>query len=123
LAGRTQEESSGKPIVGGLVLMRALLAFVLLAALQATSFNVLLTTGVLILMGFLFAVFMVHILSLSMELIPAGKAGLINVLIGVGGAFGSFIGPFIAQALGFLHVFVVAGVIFLAAFVLFEIFA
>ena len=77
----------------------------------------------MIFMGFLFAVFMIHIFSLSMELIPAGKAGLINVLIGLGGAFGSFVGPFIAQAVGFLHVFVAAGLFFFAAFVFFEIFA
>jgi MFS family permease len=123
LVGRTPEESNGKRIVGVLVLGRGLLALTLLAALQASSFNVLLTTGILILMGFLFAVFMVYILSLSMELIPAGKAGLINVLIGMGGAFGSFFGPFIAHALGFPHVFVVAGVIFFAAFVFFKLFA
>jgi MFS family permease len=123
LVGRTYQESDGKASVGTLVLVRGLLAFVLLAALQASSFNVLLTTGVLVLMGFLFAFFMVHILSLSMELIPAGKAGLINVLTGVGGAFGSFAGPLIAQALGFLHVFLVAGAIFLASFVFFKIFA
>jgi hypothetical protein len=45
------------------------------------------------------------------------------VLIGVGGAVGSFIGPFIAQAFGFLDVFVGAGAIFFAAFVFFKIFA
>jgi len=123
LVGRRSEEWNGKRFVGGLVLGRGLLAFTLLAALQVSSFSVLLTTGILILMGFLFAVFMVHILSLSMELIPAGKAGLINVLIGMGGAFGSFAGPFIAQALGFLDVFVVAGLIFFVAFVFFKLFA
>lgn len=123
LAGRTSEQSNGKTSVGGLVLIRSLLAFILLVALQQSSFNVLLTTGILILMGFVFAVFMVHILSLSMELIPAGKAGLMNVLMGVGGAFGSFAGPFVAQALGFLHVFVVAGIIFFVAFVFFKLFA
>jgi MFS family permease len=123
LAGRMSQGSTGKARVARLVLFRSLLAFVLLAALNLSSFNVLLTTGILVAMGFLFAVFMVAILSLSMELIPAGKAGLINVLIGVGGAFGSFIGPFIAQASGFLQVFVVAGAIFFAAFVFFKIFA
>jgi MFS family permease len=127
LAGRVSEESSGKSRVGGLVLVRSLLAFVLLATLQASSFNVLLAVSVLVLMGFVFAVFMVHILSLSMELVPAGKAGLVNVLIGVGAAFGSFAGPFIAQAFGFpfgfLYVFVIAGVIFFAAFIFFKLFA
>jgi MFS family permease len=123
LAGRSKQESTGKASVGRLVLIRSLLAFVLLAALQVSSINVLLTTGVLILMGFVFALFMVHILSLSMELIPAGKAGMVNVLTGVGGALGSFAGPFIAQALGFLHVFIAAGVIFFVAFVFFKLFA
>jgi MFS family permease len=123
LAGRASEQSTGKARVGELVLVRSVLAFMLLATLWSSSFSVLLAVGILILMGFVFAVFMVHILSLSMELIPAGKAGLVNVLIGVGGAFGSFVGPFIAQALGFFQVFVVAGVIFLVAFVFFKLFA
>lgn len=123
LVGRTSEEGNGKRFVGGLVLAGCLLALILLAALQVSSFSVLLTTGILILMGFFFAIFMVYILSLSMGLIPAGKAGLINVLIGMGGAFGSFVGPFIAQSLSFLHVFVVAGAIFFVAFIFFKFFA
>jgi MFS family permease len=122
LVGRASEEGNGKRSIGGLVLARGLLAFILLAALQVSSFSVLLATGILILMGFFFAIFMVHILSLSMDLIPAGKAGLINVLIGMGGAFGSFIGPLIAQSFSFLHVFVVAGTIFFVAFVFFKLF-
>ena len=123
LVGRTSEEGNEKRFVGRLVLARGLLAFILLAALQVSSFSVLLASGILILMGFFFAIFMVYILSLSMGLIPAGKVGLINVLIGVGGAFGSFIGPFIAQSFSFLHVFVAAGIIFFAAFVFFRLFA
>jgi hypothetical protein len=63
-------------------------------------------------------------LSLSMELIPSGKAGLFNVLIGIGGACGSFIGPFIAaQAIGFAGVFMVAGTIFFVAYLTLKIFA
>jgi MFS family permease len=123
LAGSRSGQSSGKPNIGRLVLVRSLLAFILLAALQQSLFSVSLTIGVLILMAFVFAVFMVNILSLSMELIPAGKVGLINVLAGIGGACGSFAGPLIAQALGFLDVFIVAGVIFFAAFVSFRLFA
>jgi MFS family permease len=123
LVGRTSEEENGKRFVSGLVLARGLLAIMLLAALQVSSFSVLLTSGILILMGFFFAIFMIYIYSLSMGLIPPGKAGLINVLIGLGGAFGSFIGPFIAQSLSFLHVFVVAGIIFFVAFVFFKLFS
>jgi hypothetical protein len=59
-------------------------------------------------------------------LIPAKKSGLFNVLIGVGGAFGSFIGPFIAQTFGgmfgFFCVFVTAGIIFLFAYIFFRLF-
>ena len=123
LAGRMSQESTGKAPVAGLVLFRSVFALVLLATVSVSSFSVLLATGTLVVMGFLFAVIMVRILALSMELIPAGKAGLINVLIGLGGAFGSFIGPFIAQVSGFFQVFVVASAIFFAAFVFFRIFA
>jgi MFS family permease len=94
----------------------------LLAALHLSSFNLTLTTVVLIFMGFLYAVSMVRILASSMELIPAGKAGTINVLIGIGAAFGSFIGPFLAQVSGFFYVFLISGVIFLAGFVFFKLF-
>lgn len=122
LAARASRESTGKGHVTLTVLARSLLAFILLGALSLSSFDVLLTTVVLIIMGFLFAVFIVRVLSLSMELIPPGKAGLINVLTGVGGAIGSLIGPLIATV-GFLSVFVGAGAIFFAAFVFFTIFA
>jgi hypothetical protein len=74
-------------------------------------------------MGFAYASFLVYTLSLSMELIPSGKAGLFNVLIGIGGACGSFVGPFIAsQAFGFEAVFITAGVTFLVAYLAFKIF-
>lgn len=122
LAAKSSQGSTGKGHVALTVLARSLLAFILLGALGLSSFDVLLTTVVLIVMGFLFAVFIVRILSLSMELIPPGKAGLINVLTGVGGAVGALIGPLIATV-GFLDVFVGAGVIFFAAFVFFTIFA
>jgi MFS family permease len=123
LVGRTSEESNGKASMSRLVLFRALLAFLLLAALRQSSFDVFLTIGVVIFLGFAFAVFIVNIEHFSMELIPAGKAGSMNVLIGVGSAVGSFVGPFIAQALGFFHVFVITGIIFLMAFVFFKLFA
>jgi len=122
-AGRAQEKSNGKSTIGRPVLVRGLLAFVLLAALKTSSFNVLLTTAVLIFMGFLFAFFMIHVFLLSMELIPSGRAGLINVLIGLGAAFGSFTGPFIASTVGFFDVFVIAGALFLVAFLFFKVFA
>jgi MFS family permease len=126
-AGRRSERSEGKKGLQRIVLFRGLFAFVFIAALSLSAgTSVVLATSLLILMGFLFAVFMVSILSLSMELIPAKKSGLFNVLIGVGGAFGSFIGPFIAQTFGgmfgFFCVFVTAGIIFLFAYIFFRVF-
>jgi MFS family permease len=125
-AGRRSERSEGRKGLQRIVLFRGLFAFVFIAALSLSAgTSVVLATSLLILMGFLFAVFMVSILSLSMELIPAKKSGLFNVLIGVGGALGSFIGPFIAQTFGgmfgFFCVFVTAGIIFLVAYIFFRV--
>jgi len=77
----------------------------------------------LVLMGFAYAVFLINTLSISMEVLPQGKAGLFNVLIGVGGAAGCLTGPLIAETYGFLYVFLVASAIFLLSHLAFRIFA
>jgi len=123
MAGRRSGRSVGKANLGRIVIFRSLLAFLLIAALQIPVYNVGLTIVILMLMSFAYAMFLIYTLSLSMELIPAGKAGLFNVLIGIGGACGSFIGPFIAQTFGFFYVFILAGVIFSSAYIAFKIFA
>jgi MFS family permease len=124
LARMRSTRSTGKANLGRIVMFRSALAFLLIAVLQiSASVAVGLAAMILILMGFAYAIFLVSTLSLSMELIPAGKAGLFNVLIGIGGALGSFIGPFIAQASGFFNVFIIAGVIFFSAYVAFKIFS
>jgi len=124
LARMRSTRSTGKANLGRIVMFRSVLAFLLIAVLQiSASVAVGLAAMILILMGFAYAIFLVSTLSLSMELIPAGKAGLFNVLIGIGGALGSFIGPFIAQASGFFNVFIIAGVIFFSAYVAFKIFS
>jgi MFS family permease len=123
LAGRRSDPSTGKPNLRRIVVSRGFLAFAFILALSLSAIaKVGLATGLLMLMGFLYAMFIVSTLSLSMELIPAGKSGLFNVLIGVGGALGSFIGPFIAQGFGFFTVFITAGVVFVVAYVAFKIF-
>jgi MFS family permease len=121
-AGSRSNPQTGKANISRIVIFRGLFAFLLIAAIQAPLFNVPLVTTLLILLGFVYALFLVYTLSLSMELIPSGKAGLFNVLIGIGGAFGSFIGPFIAQASGFIYVFVTSGMLFLLAYVFFKMF-
>lgn len=126
LAGSRSEKTTGKAILSRIVMLRCLLAFLFIAALWMSGFfSVILASTILILMGFLYAIFLVSTLSLSMELIPAGKSGLFNVFIGVGGAIGSFVGPYVAQIFepfGFFTVFVASGVIFLLAYVAFRVF-
>ena len=123
LAQGRSEQSTTKSSTSRLVFLRGIFAFLLILVAQLSALaTVGLATGVLIVFGFLNALFLVNTLSLSMEVIPAGKSGLFNVLIGVGGAGGSFLGPLIAQSFGFLTVFTVAGVVFLLAYVAFKIF-
>lgn len=123
LARRRSEQSTTKSSTSRLVFLRGIFAFLLILVIQLSALaSVGLATGVLIVFGFLNALFLVNTLSLSMEVIPAGKSGLFNVLIGVGGAGGSFLGPLIAQSFGFLTVFIMAGVVFLLAYVAFKIF-
>ena len=127
LARRRSEEPMTKSSSGRLVLFRGVFAFLLILTVQLSALgSVGLTTGVLIILGLLNALFLVSVLSLSMEVIPAGKAGLFNVLIGIGAAAGSFVGPLIAQTFGypfgFLDAFMVSGVMFILAYVAFKIF-
>jgi len=122
IAGRRSTRRGEKSRISRVVIFRSILAFLLIAVTLMPACSVVLATVILILMGFAYALFLVYILSLSMELIPAGKAGLFNVLVGVGGASGSFIGPFLAQTLGFACVFLTTGMIFLLAYVVFKIF-
>jgi MFS-type transporter involved in bile tolerance (Atg22 family) len=56
-------------------------------------------------------------ISLSMELIPAGRTGIFDVLVSLGAAFGSFLGPLLAETLGFLPQFLIASAIFFLAYV------
>jgi len=123
LAGSRSTRSTGRIGLGKIVMFRSLLAFLLIAGLEMPSYNVMLATTILVLLGLANAMFLVYALSLSMELIPARKAGMFNVLIGVGGAFGSFVGPFIAQTFGVLHVFAAASIIFCLEYVAFKFFA
>jgi MFS family permease len=106
-----------------IVLLRGILAFLLVAFVQFAVYPTITAAAILILMGFAYALYYVFTLSLSMELIPAGRTGLFDVLVGVGGACGSFIGPFLAQMFGFLPQFLIAGAVFVVAYVVFKVFS
>ncbi len=124
LAGSRSDQQTGKRNIGRIAIFRSFLSFLLpiLAVVHIPTYSVMLLTVILILMGFAYALFLVYVLSLSMELIPSGKSGLFNMLTGIGGACGSFSGPFIAAKLGFVSVFIVAGLIFFIAYIAFRIF-
>ncbi len=121
VSGRSSQAE--KSHISRIAIFRSMLAFLLMAVTQMPVYSVVLAAVVLILMGFAYALFLVFTLSLSMELIPAGKAGLFNVLVSIGGACGSFIGPFLAQTLGFIYIFLTAGIVFFLAYMAFKIFA
>ncbi|MEM1556224.1 MAG: MFS transporter [Candidatus Bathyarchaeia archaeon] len=95
--------------------LRCILTLTLTAAVLMQDYGVMLTAVVLLFMGLTYAIFYILSLSLSMEILPEGMAGMFNVVAGLGEAFGSFVGPFIAEKLGFSHLFLSAGIIFFAA--------
>jgi len=123
LASRRSLRLEEKTRMRRIVLFRSALVFMFIVFASVSSYTALFATAILILMGFAYAVYYIFTLSLSMELIPAGKAGLFNVLVSIGAACGSFLGPFFAQTLGFMYQFLTAGVIFCVAYVAFKIFS
>ena len=56
-------------------------------------------------------------LSFSMEVIPSGKVGFFDGLVGLGAAIGAFLGPLLAFHLNYLPMFVITAIIFFAAYV------
>jgi MFS family permease len=105
------------------VLFRSALVFSLVVFVQIAVYPTLSAAIILILMGFAYALYYVFTLSLSMGLIPAGRTGLFDVPISVGGACGSFLGPLLAQTAGFLPQFLVASAIFFLAYLTFRVFS
>ncbi|MBS7641384.1 MAG: MFS transporter [Candidatus Bathyarchaeia archaeon] len=97
--------------------LRGILALSLVAA-RGSDHGVALSALVLFLLGFLYAIFHTLSLSMSMEILPEGMTGVFNVLTGLGGALGSFLGSFLAEKSGFTYLFLGAGLSFLTAYVI-----
>jgi MFS family permease len=79
-----------------------------------------LSITVLVAMGLIYAFYSVSVLSLSMEVIPQGKAGLFTALVGAGSAIGCFAGPLIAENFGFQYTFIASSACFLLSFIAFK---
>jgi hypothetical protein len=114
------EALDGRKRLQKVVLFRSGLVFLLATFTIIDVQKTVVVASVLALMGFTYAVYHIHALSLSMELIPAGKAGLFDALTGLGSALGAYLGPFIAQAFSFAYVFTFSGAMFLLAYVFFK---
>jgi MFS family permease len=99
------------------VLFRSVLVLLLVAFIQVAVYRTLFAGAILVLMGFAYALYYVFMISLSMELIPAGRTGIFDVLVSLGATFGSFLGPLLAETLGFLPQFLIASAIFFLAYV------
>jgi MFS family permease len=106
-----------------MVLLRSVLVLSLVAVVEFALSPTLLAAVILVSMGFAYAFYHILTLSLSMELIPAGRTGLFDVLVSVGAAFGSFLGPLIAQMMGFLPQFLIASAFFFLAYLTLKIFS
>jgi MFS family permease len=105
------------------VLFRSLLIFALVGVIWSAFSPTIMTGLLLIFIGFAYAMYYIMMLSLSMELIPEGKTGYFDGLVGLGAAIGAFLGPFLAEHLNYLPTFLVAAVVFLIAFIALKLFS
>jgi MFS family permease len=98
------------------VFLRSLLIFLLIGVIQFAFSPTIMTLVFLVFIGFAYAMYYIMMISISMELIPEGKSGFFDGLVGLGAAAGSFLGPFLAENFNYLPTFLVAAVVFFLAF-------
>jgi len=121
MAGKKAEVLNGQSVVRKVVLLRSFLAWSLIATTVWFSvFTLAWAVVALMLIGVAYGFFLISTLSLSMELIPEGKAGAYNAIIGLGGAVGCFLGTFLAENYGFPTLFLVVGVEFILSYIAFK---
>jgi MFS family permease len=99
------------------ILLRSLLVFILVAAISLAIAPIVVTFVLLVCLGFSYAIYYIMMLSLSMEVIPEGKVGFFDGMVGLGAAIGAFLGPFLAYNLNYLPTFIIAAIVFLIAFI------
>ncbi len=106
-----------------MALVRGLLLILLVLVMYAAFFTTLIAGAILVMLGFAFALYSILMISLSMEIIPAGKTGIIDVLVSLGAAGGAFLGPYLAETFSFIPTFLVASGLFLLAFIVLKVFS
>lgn len=110
--------SLGKRTLYKIATLRGVLSFLLIAVRFTSEYGVTLIAAILFLLGLAYTVFHILSLSLSMEILPEKMAGIFNVIAGLGEASGSFMGSFIAEKLGFMYLFLGAGLTFFTSCVI-----
>ena len=106
------------------ILLRSLLVFALVGVVMFAIAPTILTCILLVCLGFVYAMYYIMMLSLSMEIIPEGKAGLFDGMVGLGAAVGAFLGPYLANKFRlssrqfvYVPIFIITAVLFLVAFI------
>lgn len=116
-ASRSSVYSNAKTNMRRIVFFRAALVFLLVAVGELAFAPAIFSGLILISLGFAYAVYYILTLALSMELLPPGHNAIFDVLVGLGAASGSFLGPYLAQTIGYFTTFAIAGGIFALALV------
>jgi len=104
------------------VLFRCMLILTLVGVILFAFSPTIVTAILLMFIGFAYAMYYIMMLSMSMEVIPKGKAGFFDGLVGLGAAVGAFLGPYLAFHLNYVPMFVITALIFLAAFITLRLF-
>ena len=106
------------------IIIRSLLVFTLVGVVSFAIAPTIVTCLLLVCLGFAYSMYYIMMLSLSMEIIPEGKAGFFDGMVGLGAAVGAFMGPFLANYFGYLPnqfvyvpIFIITAVLFLVAFI------
>lgn len=100
------------------ILTRSLLVFAFTAVVMYMIIPTVLTCFILVCLGFAYAMYYIMMISLSMEIIPQGKAGLFDGMVNLGAAIGALAGPLVAEYLSYDLVFFITAVLFLFAFLI-----
>lgn len=123
-SGRMGQRLNNKRVLGGTNLVRGVLSLLLItAAVWTSGFTLAVAVIALTIMGVAYGFFLISVLSLSMELIPEGKAGMFNAIIGLGGAVGCYLGTYIAESYNFQTLFIVSSIGFLLGYITFKAYA
>jgi len=121
LAGGRAQQLDEMNVVKRANLVRGVLSLLLISTVVWFSvFTLSLAAVALMVMGVAYGFFLISTLSVSMELIPEGKAGLFNALVGLGGALGCFLGTYMAENYGFAILFLVVSLGFFLSYIAFK---